>query len=426
MSLSPRTVGPRDVRAADPIINCPHCQSEIKLTESLAAPLLKSKELEFRRIEAELREQQALLARQRDVFEQNVATRVAAERKKVAEEEQRKARLALGSELEMKQRELAELGQVLKLRDAKLAEAQQAHAEVIRRQRELEDKEREIDLTIEQRVSASVTQIQQKARQDAEDQLKLKVAEKDQLIGSMQRQIEELRRRSEQGSQQLQGEAMEAEIFQVLTERFDHDTIARVGKGEFGGDVLHEVVSPSGLVCGSILWELKRTKHWSDGWLPKLRQDQRAAKAEIAVIVSHTLPKGVTHFGLVDGVYVVSPNCIAPVATVLRNALLDLAVARQASEGRETKAGLIYQYLIGPRFRQRVEAIVEAFTSMQDDLAAEKKALQKQWAKRETQLDRLMSSTVGMYGDLQGIAGRSLEEIEGLSVLALEGPANGE
>lgn len=426
MSLSPRPVGPRDVRAADPIIHCPHCQSEIKLTESLAAPLLKSKELEFRRMENELREGQALLARQRDVFEQNVATRVAAERKKVAEEEARKARLALGSELETKQRELVELGEVIKLRDAKLAEAQRAHADVVRRQREIEDKEREIDLTIEQRVSASVTQIQQKARQEAEDHLKLKVAEKDQLIGSMQRQIEELRRKSEQGSQQLQGEAMEAEIFQVLTERFDHDSIARVGKGEVGGDVLHQVVSPSGLVCGSILWELKRTKHWSDGWLPKLRQDQRAAKAEIAVIVSQTLPKGVTHFGLVDGVYVVSPNCMGPVATLLRNALLDLAVARQASEGRETKAGLIYQYLIGPRFRQRVEAIVEAFTSMQDDLAAERKALQKQWAKRETQLERLMNSTVGMYGDLQGIAGRSLEEIDGLSVLALEGPTAGD
>jgi hypothetical protein len=238
----------------------------------------------------------------------------------------------------------------------------------------------------------------------------------------MQRQIEELRRRSEQGSQQLQGEAMEAELFQVLTERFDHDNVARVQKGEFGGDVLHQVVSPSGLVCGTILWESKRTKNWSEGWLPKLRQDQRAAKAEIAIIVTHALPKGVTNFDLVDGVYVVSPQCIVPIATLLRKALLELAIARQSSEGRETKAGLIYQYLIGPRFRQRVQAIVEAFTSMQDDLTAEKKALQKQWAKRETQLERLMSSTVGMYGDLQGIAGRSLEEIEGLSMLALEGP----
>jgi hypothetical protein len=422
LPLSSKTAVPADLRAHEPIISCPECQADIKLTESLAAPLLRSRELEFKRVEAELREREASLARQRDLIEQDVMTRLAAERRKLADEEQRKARLALGGELESKQRELRELGDLLESREAKLAEAQQAHAEVVRKQRELEEKEREIDLTIEKRVSASMSQIQQKARQDAEDQLRLKVAEKDQLIGSMQRQIEELRRKSEQGSQQLQGEALEAELHQLLTERFDHDTITRVQKGEFGGDVLHQVVSPSGLVCGTILWESKRTKNWSEGWLPKLRQDQRTAKAEVAVIVSQALPKGVTHFDLVDGVYVVSPQCIVPLAMHLRQALVELAVARQASEGRETKAALVYQYLIGPRFRQRVQAIVETFTTMQDDLNAERKALQKQWAKRETQLERLMGSTVGMYGDLQGIAGRSLEEIEGLSVLALEGP----
>jgi hypothetical protein len=415
-----------DLRVHEPTINCPECQAEIKLTESLAAPLLRSRELEFEQMEAELREREASLARQRDLIDQDVATRLAAERRKLADEEQRKARLALGNELESKQRELQDLNALLASRDAKLAEAQQAHADLVRKQRELEEKEREIDLTIEKRISASMNQIQQKARQDAEDQLKLKVAEKDQLIASMQRQVEELRRKSEQGSQQLQGEALEAELHQVLTERFSQDTITRVQKGEFGGDVLHQVVSPSGLVCGTNLWESKRTKNWSEGWLPKLRQDQRAAKAEIAVIVSQTLPKGVAHFDLVDGVYVVSPNCIVPLAAYLRKALLELAVARQSSEGRETKAALVYQYLIGPRFRQRVQAIVETFTSMQDDLNAEKKALQKQWAKRETQLERLTSSTVGMYGDLQGIAGRSLEEIDGLGVLALEGPEEAE
>ncbi|HEU4625078.1 MAG TPA: DUF2130 domain-containing protein [Steroidobacteraceae bacterium] len=425
MNTSPRPVVPRDLRPHEPTIHCPHCQAEIKLTESLAAPLLEAKELEFKRMESELREREASLARQRHALEQEVAGRLAAERKKVAEEEQRKARLALGIELETKQRELADLSELLKSREAKLAEAQQAQAEMVRKQRELEEKERELDLTIERRVSANVSQIQQKARQEAEDLLKLKVAEKDQLIGSMQRQIEELRRKSEQGSQQLQGEAMEAELFQLLTTRFDDDTITRVQKGEFGGDVLHTVVSQSGLVCGTILWESKRTKHWSEGWLAKLRQDQRAAKAEIAVIVSHTLPKGVTQFDLVEGVYVVSPQCVVPVATLLRKALLELAIARQSSQGLETKAGLLYQYLTGPRFRQRVQAIVEAFTSMQDDLVAEKKALQKQWAKRETQLERLMNSTVGMYGDLQGIAGRSLEEIEGLTGLTMiEGPAD--
>jgi hypothetical protein len=422
MAMTSRTLESRTERAPDPIIHCPKCQAEIRLTESLAEPFLRSKEQEFKRLESELRQRESSLQQQRDRLEQEVTSRLAAERKKVADEEQRKARLAMGSELELKQRELEDLGAVLKSRDAKLAEAQQAHATVVRKQRELEEREREIELTIEKRVSANVSQIQQKAKQDAEDLLKSKVTEKDQLILSMQRQIDDLRRKSEQGSQQLQGDAMEVELHQLLSERFEHDTVARVQKGEFGGDVMHRVLSPSGLVCGTILWESKRTKSWSDAWLAKLRQDQRTAKAEIAVIVSHTLPKGVTNFDLIEGVYVVTPQCIVPVATLLRKALLELAMVRQSSEGRETKAGLVYQYLVGPRFRQRIQAIVEAFTCMQEDLSAERKALQKQWAKRETQLERLMTSTVGMYGDLQGIAGRSLEEIDGLDVIALAPP----
>ena len=426
MQMSPVTSTPAPElsprRVAEPTIHCPQCQAEIKLTESLAAPLLRSREQEFKRLQGALEERETALQRQRDGLEQEVTSRLRTERVKVAEEEQRKARLAMGTELELKHRELDELGALLKSRDAKLAEALQAQATVVRKQRELEEREREMDLTIERRVSANVSQIQQKAKQEAEDLLKSKVIEKNQLILSMQKQIDDLRRKSEQGSSQLQGDAMEVELHQVLSERFEHDTVTRVQKGEFGGDVVQQVLSQSGLMCGTILWESKRTKSWSDAWLAKLRQDQRAVKADIAVIVSHTLPKGVTNFDLLEGVYVVSPQCIVPVATLLRKALLELAIARQSSEGRETKATLIYQYLMGPRFRQRVQAIVEAFTCMQEDLGAERKVFQKQWAKREMQLERLMNSTVGMYGELQGIAGRSLEEIEGLEVLALAAP----
>jgi hypothetical protein len=235
----------------------------------------------------------------------------------------------------------------------------------------------------------------------------------------MQRQIEELKRRAEQGSQQLQGEVQEVEIESLLTARFPRDTIQPVPKGEFGGDVLHRVIGPLGQQCGTILWESKRTKNWSDTWLPKLREDQRAAKAEIAVIISQVLPKDVETFGLVEGVWLAHPRVLIPIAMTLRNTLVEVACARQASEGQQTKMELIYQYLTGPRFRQRVQAIVEAFSSMREDLDREKKAITKQWAKREEQIDRVMQATVGMYGDLQGIAGKTLQEIEGLEFQGL-------
>jgi hypothetical protein len=400
----------------EPTISCPHCHEDIRLTESLAAPLLKSKELEFSRKEAALRDRESNVDRA-------VSERLVSERKKLAEEEQKRARLALGAELEGKQRALDELNQLLRTRDAKLAEAQAAQAELVRKQRELDDKSRELELTIEKRVTASVGEIQSRAKQEAVDEVKLKVLEKDQLIHSMQRQIEELRRKSEQGSQQLQGDVQELELASILSTRFATDTITRVARGEFGGDVMQQVLGTTGSVCGSILWESKRTKNWDHKWLAKLRQDQRAARADFAVIVSQVLPKEIAHFDQIDGVYVVSPQCVVPVAALLRKALLELAIARQSSEASETKAALVYQYLTGPRFRQRMQAMVEAFTAMQEDLTAERKAIQKQWAKRETQLDRMMCSTVGMYGDLQGIAGRSIQEIEGMDLHALPSSA---
>jgi hypothetical protein len=143
--------------------------------------------------------------------------------------------------------------------------------------------------------------------------------------------------------------------------------------------------------------------------------DQRAAKADVAVIVSQALTKGVKQFELIDGVYVVSPQCVRPVAEMFRGLLVEVAGVRLAAEGRETKAAVVYQYLTRARFKQHMEAIVEAFTTMQEDLGAEKKVMMKQWAKREMQIERGVGSTAGLYGDLHGIVGRAVGEIDGLS-----------
>ena len=241
----------------------------------------------------------------------------------------------------------------------------------------------------------------------------------------MQRQIEELKRKAEQGSQQLQGEVQELELEVLLSGKFPLDQIHPVPKGEHGGDVLQHVVGRFGQACGTILWEAKRTKHWSDGWLVKLREDQRQAKAELAVIVSQALPKEVDTFDLIDGVWLTHPRSALPVAMALRQSLMEVAAARQATEGQQTKMELVYDYLMGPRFRQRVQAIVEAFSTMQEDLDKERKVIMRQWAKREEQINRVMQATVGMYGDLQGIAGKTLQEIEGLELKALDAPTEG-
>ncbi|MEO7560663.1 MAG: DUF2130 domain-containing protein [Nitrosospira sp.] len=418
----------------EPTIICPHCKTEIRLTESLAAPLiaatrkqfeqqLSRKDDEIARREQGIREKEKEVTEARRTLDTQIADRVAVqlntERVRVIAEESRKAKLASAAELENKARELMELQEVLKGRDEKLAAAQKAQAEFTKKQRELDDARRELELTLERRIQDGLGEVRAKARLEAEEGLKLKVMEKDQTIASMQQKIEELKRRAEQGSQQLQGEVQELALENLLRAKFPFDAIEPVPKGEYGGDVLHHVVGTDGQPGGTILWETKRTRNWSDMWLAKLREDQRSAKAEIAVIVSHTLPKGVETFEMVEGVWVTHPRAALPVALILRQSLLEIALARQSSEGLQTKTEMIYQYLTGPRFRQRVEAIVEAFSTMQDDLDKERKVIMKQWAKREEQIMRVMGATVGMYGDLQGIAGKSLQEIEGLELKSL-------
>jgi hypothetical protein len=241
------------------------------------------------------------------------------------------------------------------------------------------------------------------------------LAEKEKTITDLQSKLQDALRKAEQGSQQLQGEIQELELESLLRQRFPRDTIEPVPKGEFGGDVLHLVCGPSGQCCGRILWESKRTKLWSDGWLAKLRGDQRAAKAELAVIVSHALPKGVDTFDLVDGVWVTLPKTVVPVTIALRQVLIEVAATRQAGEGQQTKMEMVYAYLTGPRFRQRVQAMLEKLECLREDLEKERKFLTKQWAKRDEQIQYAAAATLGMFGDFQGIAGQTLPEIEGLA-----------
>lgn len=177
---------------------------------------------------------------------------------------------------------------------------------------------------------------------------------------------------------------------------------------------MHLVRDQAGQPCGKILWEFKRTRNWSDAWLTKLRADQRTAGTDVAVIGSQALPKGISHFSQVDGIWVSSLACILPVALALRHGLVDLANLRRAGEGQDTKVQHVYEYLTGPRFQHRIEAIVENFSDMHEDLEKERKLMTKQWAKREQQIRAVIDTTSGLYGDLQGIAGRSLKEIDAL------------
>jgi hypothetical protein len=408
--------------AHEPHIVCPECSHRIPLTESIAAPLLEAerrdfqkklavREVEFTRKTEDLRLQQEQLAKIRDGIEEEIKERLRTERAQVVAAEAKKARDQVANEFDAIKQQLSESEQLLRARDAKLAEAQQAQAEALRKQRELDEKTREIDITIEKRVQASQAVLVAKARQDATDELKSQVSQKDTQIESLGRTVEELKRKLEQGSQQTQGEAFELELEHLLRGKFPLDLIEPVAKGETGGDIVHTVNGQIGSPAGVILWELKNTKNWSDTWLPKLRDNKRSAKADIALIVSAALPKGVETFDLIDGVYVAHPRCAVQVALTLRQGLLEVTNARTTQAGQQSKAEQAYQYLTGSRFKQRIEAIVERFKEMRDDIDRERRFMLKAYAKREAQLSAMVDSTVGMVGDLQGIMGQAMPEI---------------
>jgi hypothetical protein len=413
-------------------IACPSCSTEIRLTESLAAPLIEATRQQFQqqlaakdadivRKEETLRAKQEQLARDRETIEDQVASRLDAQRNQIVAAEGNKAREAAAAELESKNKELTELQQEREQDKIKLAAAQQAQAEFLRKERELADAKRELDLTVEQRVQASLTEVRTKARQEAEDALKAQVSQKDAQIATMNRTIEELKRKADQGSQQTQGEALELELEEVLRTKFPLDLIEPVAKGEFGGDIVQHVNGALGQSAGMILWEFKSTKNWSDGWLSKLREDQRNAKAEVALIISHALPRDVESFTLIDGVWVAHPRCAVPVAVALRHSLIELASTRNARQGQESKMELVYRYLTGPRFKQRLEGVIEKFDELRNDLDKERKFMNRVWAKREGQIQGVIDSMTGMWGDLQGIAGKGLPAIESLDTPLLEG-----
>ena len=388
----------------DTKIVCPACKVEIKLNDQLAAPLLAAAKRDFDK----------KLADQESAFD--------AERLKIAEQELLRAKKITALKFEAKEKELADLTELSGQQQEKLLEAQKAQTDYLKKQRLIDNEKRELDLTIEKRVQESLLTIREMAKKEVENELNLKVAEKELIISQMNTKIEELKRKSEQGSHQIQGEVLELHIENILKTKFRDDQFEPITKGVQGGDCIQKIMSIS-KPCGSIQWEAKRTIAWSDKWLEKAREDQRNANADVAVIVSKTLPKGmdISSFDFIEGVWVTSPQYVIPVAVVLRQCLVEINAIRKTGEGQQTKMAMMYDYLIGSGFRRRVEAIVEKFSAMQEDLFRERKAIKKIWAKREKDLSIAIESTAGMYGDLQSILGAaSLMEIEGLNISLLE------
>jgi hypothetical protein len=368
--------------AVEQSISCPSCGKKVPLTRALRAEIETVLKAEFGARERELR----------DHYERQLE----AERTRVEHDAAQRAEKKLAYQL-------AALEDQLREQTAALDEARRVELALRKRELALERQQADLDVTIARTLAGERARVASEIEERATEQHRLKDAEKERQLAEMRRQIEDLKRKADQGSQQMQGEAGEDALEAILRGAFPMDDISGVGQGLRGADVHQLVADARGGRCGAILWECKTARHWSDGWIAKLKDDQRALRADLAVLVTAALPRGCTTFALVDGVVVASFACAAAVAAVLRGQLQQIAQARRASHNKEEKLELLYRYLSGVEFRQRVEAMTDAFTRMREDLDQERRAAERAWAKRAKQIDAVIFNISGMYGDLQGL-----------------------
>lgn len=394
-------------------ITCTSCGSKIELSEALSREISQKEKLRFeteiQKInaanEARLQSLQSEFERQTRQQQENFQKQSALAEEQLSARLRSKIQQDLALEMKAKDDELNE-------KNRRIEEMQRQELELRKRTREIEEREKQAELE----VSRMRDQVREQTAREFEEKNKIREAEYAQQMETMKRTIEVLKRKSEQGSQQLQGEALETEIEDLLAREFVFDSIEPVGKGVRGGDIIQVVKTQSGKVCGRILWETKRTKAWSEKWIEKLKEDQREIHADAAVLVSETLPAGFHHFRNVSSIWVTDIPSALSLALALRTLLIQVDRANAVKAGKNEKMELVYDYVTGNEFRHRVEAIVDAFAHMREDLEAEKRAMTRIWAKREKQIEQVIQNTLSFHGDLEGIAGKHLPKIDKLEL----------
>lgn len=279
----------------------------------------------------------------------------------------------------------------------------------------LREKDEMREIEMKKKLMESEETIRRDAIKRAEDEHLLKDVEKEKLIQDLRKSLEDAQKKATQGSQQTQGESLELTLETRLRQEFPNDQISEVKKGVRGADVNQLVVDKLNRQCGTILWESKNAK-WSDGWIEKLKEDQRQAKADLAVLVTVNLPEGVNTFNFIKGVWICSWTSFIPLALALRFNLINIYFEKQNAVNVDEKMKILYEYLTGNEFKLRVEGIVEAFATLQDDMEREKRWFASKWARQEKEIRKVIDHTHGMYGDLQGVTGRALPEIKSLEI----------
>ena len=367
-------------------IKCPNCGTEFELNESLKNDV--EKELRGKMMDWQKKKE--------DEFEKQRTALINDTLRKATDDTVVKIK-ALEEESRIKTQQLQTL--------------QKKELDLLRDKNALEEKQKNLEVEIEKRFLEKRKEIEESAIKKEQEIFDLKTKEYKLQMEQQQKLIEELKRKSEQGSMQLQGESQELLLEEILQSYFPFDIIEEVEKGVEGADCIQVIRNNSNTICGKIIYESKRTKAWSNGWIDKLKADMRNSGSDVAILVTQVFPKDMEKFGEKDGVWICTFNEVSSVAQLLRNGIIKIYEAQKSQENKGDKMQLLYNYLTGIEFRGQMESIVEGFMAMKQSIMKERIQMEKLWKEREKQLEKVLLSTSGLYGSVKGIAGAGVSNI---------------
>src|SRR5215203_6329187 len=412
-------------------IKCPNCATVFDVEDVLSADVeqkLKQryeKQLqesisqlnnEKKKLEEEQKSFDEKKKKENELFQQKLQQ----EKIKLETEIQQQVRKTVAADYENQLRLLQQSAQD---NEEKLKLARQKELEFLKKEQEIKNREQELEIVIQKKLLQERTILSQQIRKEEETRISLKETEYQLRLKELEKQLddqrklaEEMKRKAEQGSMQLQGEVQELLLEELLRDHFPYDSIREVGKGMEGADCIQTVRNHLGTECGNIIFESKRTKSFNNAWIEKLKSDMRNKQADVAILVTQAYPKEMACFGEKDGIWICSFSEVLALTTALRHTIIRIAETKKAEENKGEKMQMLYGYLTGIEFRQQIETIVEGFLSMKNSISKERVQMEKLWKEREKQLERVLLSTSGLYGSIKGIAGASIGDIPILEV----------
>lgn len=384
----------------DDQIVCPHCKKVIPLTQALSHQI---REKYLKVLDEEKKKQAAEYSQKLQELQSSLEKEVGERLKK-----------QMQKQMEMQILDTKNESEELKKQNS-LFQSQILETNKLVRQLRVQDETRKIEM--EKKIAEEEEKIKDVTRKQVEEVYRFKILEMEKKQQDAIKLAEEYKRKLEQGSQQMQGEVLELEIENMLRREFPYDEISEVPKGVQGADLIHIVKNNYGKEAGTIIWEFKRTKTWSNEWVSKLKDDQRKVRAEVAVLITQALPQNIKYFGLHEGIWVGDYQSIIGICHALRSQLIQIAIVKSAVTGNNEKKDILWDYLTSTQFSQRLEAMAEVYNSVREDLEKEKRFFKNKWAKQDMNIQKVVDNIYEMHGELESIMGKALVGVKGTDTL---------